>query len=79
MPAIAGVATKRNKRRQLTHIIVDVRRHPQALTALKELGLIPKSLFEIDCEDALPVEAVFDSVRETIKNHYANSSNKAAG
>ncbi len=73
MPAIAGVATKRNKRRQLTHIIVDVRRHPQALTALKELGLVPKSQFEIDCEDAITTQELEEHLIHKVKEFYAGT------
>ena len=78
MPVIPGVATKRNKHRKLTHITIDVRKHPQAIVALKELGLVPKTQFQKDCEDALSVEEVFEGLREKIRNHFANSNNKAA-
>lgn len=79
MPAISGVATKINSKGKLTHITIDVRKHRQAIPVLKELGLVPKTQFDMDCEDALSVEEVFDNVRQTIKNHYANRCNKTAG
>ena len=38
MPASSGVITKRNKKREITEVTINTRKHPQALPALKELG-----------------------------------------
>ncbi len=56
MAAIAGITTKRNIKGQLTHVTVDVRKHKQVIPMFNEIGLIPKTKFQIECEGAISLE-----------------------
>jgi hypothetical protein len=56
MAAIAGVTTKKNIKGQLTHVTVDVRKHKQVIPMFNEIGLIPKTPFQIDFENAISLE-----------------------
>ncbi|MCZ2225052.1 MAG: hypothetical protein LC122_15625 [Chitinophagales bacterium] len=56
MARIAGVKTTKNARGKLTHVTIDVRKHPQAIGTLKEMGLLNKSQFEKECEEAISLE-----------------------
>jgi len=71
MPASSGVITKKNKKGEVTEVIINTRKHPQALPALKELGIVPKSEFEIACENAYTPEQLRDHLVNIVNNHYA--------
>lgn len=51
MARIAGVTTQMDEKGALTHITVDLKKHPEALPILKKIGLVEKSKFELDCEE----------------------------
>ena len=74
MPAISGVATKRTSKGKLTHITIDVRKHQQAIPVLKQLGLVPKTQFDIDCENGETLEESKAAVLAAIKEYYANNT-----
>ncbi len=61
MAAKSGIALKKNAEGNLTHVAIDVRKHPQAIPLLKEAGLLPKTQFENDCEGALTHEEALES------------------
>ena len=66
MARIAGINTIKDSRGAVTHITIDIRKHPQAINTLKRLGLIEKTQFEKNCENALPADEVFKKVHEFI-------------
>ena len=66
MARIAGIKTIKDSRGAVTHITIDIRKHPQAINTLKRLGLIEKTQFEKNCENALPADEVFKKVHEFI-------------
>lgn len=69
MTRIAGIQTETDLKGNLKKITIDVKKHPQAINALKEAGILPKTPFEIECENAIPAEVVFEKLREKIKHH----------
>jgi hypothetical protein len=56
MAGIAGVTTKKNTRGQITHITVDVRKHKEVIPMFNEIGLMPKTKFQLECEKGFTVE-----------------------
>jgi hypothetical protein len=58
MAAIAGVTTKKNARGQITHVTVDVRKHKEVIPMFNEIGLMPKTKFQEQCEKGHSVEEV---------------------
>jgi hypothetical protein len=56
MVAIAGVTTKKNLKGQLTHVTIDVRKHKQVIPIFNEMGLVPKTAFQKECEGAISLE-----------------------
>jgi hypothetical protein len=50
MASIAGVTTKKNAREQITHVTVDVRKHKEVIPMFNEIGLMPKTKFQEQCE-----------------------------
>lgn len=69
MARIAGVKTTKNASGKLTHVTIDVRKHPQAIGTLKEMGLLNKTQFEKECEEAIPVDVFFDKLKSRIKQY----------
>jgi len=53
---IPGVQIMNDIAGELTQVTIDLRQHPEAIPALKELGLLPKSQFDIDFENGIPLE-----------------------
>lgn len=68
MARIAGVKTVKNTKGDITHITVDVRKHPEVATSLQQLGLMEKTQFEKDCENATPVKEAFQKVYDHINS-----------
>ncbi|MEO7309718.1 MAG: hypothetical protein ABIX01_04925 [Chitinophagaceae bacterium] len=56
MARIAGVATQKDTRGNITHITIDLKKHKEAVPVLKELGLMEKTQFEKECEGAITLE-----------------------
>jgi hypothetical protein len=54
MAAIAGITTKKNARGQVTHITVDARKHKEVIPMFNEIGLMPKTKFQLECEKGTP-------------------------
>jgi|688.fasta_scaffold130700_3 hypothetical protein len=67
MARIAGVTTKKDTRGNITHVTINAKKHPEALGKLKDLGLIEKTQFEKDYENAM----TFEEFEEKILN-FAN-------
>jgi hypothetical protein len=68
MAAIAGVTTKKNAQGKITHITVDVRKHKEVIPMFNEIGLMPKTKFQEQCEKGTPIEEAFDEVKKHIKD-----------
>jgi hypothetical protein len=57
MARIAGVATKKNTRGEITHVTINVEKHRALITPmLYELGVIENTAFQQECEQAIPLE-----------------------
>lgn len=54
MARIAGVKTVKNSRGNITHVTIDMRKHPQAFNTLQQMGLLEKTQFEKDFEMGIP-------------------------
>ncbi len=65
MAAIAGIKTKKNTRGQITHITVDVRKHKEVIPMFNEIGLLPKTNFQEQCEKGHTA----DETREILLKH----------
>lgn len=50
MQTTAGVTTQTNNKGVLTKITVDLKKHPEAIKALSEIGLISKSTEDLERE-----------------------------
>jgi hypothetical protein len=67
MAAVAGVTTKKNTLGQITHVTVDVRKHKEVMPMFNEMGLVPKTTFQKECEDAISVEEFRTRVHKKLK------------
>ncbi len=57
MPRIAGVATQKNTKGEITHLTIDVKKHKDFVAPLLEqLGVKTKSKFEEDWERGVSLE-----------------------
>ena len=56
MAAIAGITTKKNTKGQVTHVTIDVKKHQDKIQALTEIGVLPKTKFQQECEGAITIE-----------------------
>ncbi len=65
MAAIAGITTKKNARGQITHVTVDVRKHKEVIPMFNEIGLMPKTKFQLECEKGHSAE----ETREILLKH----------
>jgi hypothetical protein len=54
MPQVAGITTKKNTKGELTHVTINVKKHKEKITPiLEELGVVKKSTFKQEWDDAL--------------------------
>ncbi len=57
MPRIAGVATQKNTKGEITHITIDVKKHKEFVAPmLAQLGVKEKTKFEKDWERGISIE-----------------------
>ena len=66
---IPGVTVANDTTGQPNEITIDLRQHPEAIPVLKELGLLPKSQFDIDFDNGMTPEEFRDSLLNVIKEH----------
>lgn len=52
MASIAGVTTRKDDNGMLTHVTVDLKKHPEALSLLKQIGLIGKNEYKQENEQS---------------------------
>lgn len=69
MAQVAGIVTEADEQGNLTKITIDVKENPQAVAALKQAGIIPKKKFDLECEEAQPVEEMMNELYDFVKNH----------
>jgi hypothetical protein len=72
MAVIAGVTTKKNTKGQITHVTVDVRKHKGLMPMFNEMGLLPKTAFQKECEDAISIEEFRTPVHKKLKTLWQN-------
>jgi hypothetical protein len=53
---IPGVAIAHDTIGNPTQVTIDLKEHPEAIPVLKEMGLMPKTQFDIDFENGIPLE-----------------------
>lgn len=68
MARIAGIATTKNTRGEITHVTFNVKKHQQVIPLLVELGVITKTAFEKECENALGVDEARAQSIEFVKS-----------
>lgn len=57
MARIAGIATKKNTKGEITHVTINVKKHRDVVTPmLYELGVLEKTEFQQECERAISLE-----------------------
>lgn len=68
MPRIAGVATQKNAKGEITHLTIDVKKHKEIVAPLLEqLGVKMKSKFEEDWERGVSLEEVRKNLHKRMK------------
>ena len=68
MPRIAGVATQKNTKGEITHLTIDVKKHKDIVAPLLEqLGVKTKSKFEEDWEGGITLEEARTNLHRRIK------------
>jgi len=68
MARIAGIATKKNTKGEITHVIIDVQKHRALITPmLYELGVMEKTTFQVECESAIPLEDFRKKMHKRVK------------
>lgn len=74
MPRIAGVKTKRKAKGAIRKIVIDTKKHQQAVEILKGIGLIEKSPLQQEIEENpekfMTVEEGFAKVKEEVKRSW---------
>ena len=68
MARIAGIKTQKNTRGEITHVTINLKKHQGVVPMLKELGVVSKTQFEKDCEDALTIEEARTRIKKFVKN-----------
>ncbi len=75
MPRIAGITTQKDSKGNLTHVTINLKKHGEKLKPmLEQLGVIKKSQFDIDFENGMTVDEVFDNLKEHVKKTWAHKS-----
>jgi hypothetical protein len=68
MPRIAGVATQKNTKGEITHITIDVNKHKEFVAPLlAQLGVKEKTKFEKDWERGITPEELRQNLHKRIK------------
>ncbi len=74
MPRIAGRKTKRATKGDIRKIVIDAKKYPEAMEALRGLGLIEKSLLQQEVEENpekfMTVEDSFSKVKENVRKSW---------
>jgi hypothetical protein len=72
MARIAGVTTHKDEKGNLTHVTINKKKHPEAVEALKGVGLLEKTSLQKEMDvnpgNYRTVDEVFDRLEETVKS-----------
>jgi hypothetical protein len=68
MAAIAGVTTKKNAQGKITHETVDVRKHKEVIPMFNEIGLMPRTMFQLQCEKGTPLEEAMQELLAHVRS-----------
>ena len=68
MARIAGIATTKNTRGEITHVTFNLKKHQQVMPLLVDLGVFPKTAFKKECESAISVEDARARTKEFVKS-----------
>jgi hypothetical protein len=68
MPQVAGVTTKKNIKGDVTHVTINVKKHKEMIPLFKEMGIIQKTSFQKECEDAISIEEFRVRVHSKLKD-----------
>ena len=64
MPRVAGVATHKNTKGEITHVTFNLKKHKNTiLPIMEELGVVQKSKFMQEFEKGIPLE---EAKRQTL-------------
>ena len=68
MARIAGIATKKNRKGEITHVTIDIKKHRDTITPmLEQLGVIKESSFDEEWErGGMTVEELKNSLHKTV-------------
>ena len=68
MARIAGIATKKNEKGEITHVTINVKKHRDTITPmLEQLGVIKESSFEEEWAlGGMTVEELKNSLHKTV-------------
>ena len=68
MARIAGIATKKNRKGEITHVTIDIKKHRDTITPmLEQLGVIKESSFDEEWErGGMTVEELKNSLYKTV-------------
>jgi hypothetical protein len=59
---------KKNAQGKITHISVDVRKHKELISMFNEIGLMPKTKFQEQCEKGTPIEEAWVELIAHVRN-----------
>jgi hypothetical protein len=56
MQSLADIATKKSSQEKITNTSMDLSKHKQEITRLKKKSALPKTDFQIRCEQGVSIE-----------------------
>ena len=69
MPQVAGVKTKKNLKGEITQDTFNVNKHKETIKPIhNQLGVMPKTKFQLECDKGRPAEEVFDDLLIYVKS-----------
>ena len=68
MAKIAGITTKKNTKGQVTPVTIDVKKHKDKIPMLTEIGVLPKTDFQNQWDDAMSVDEFRERIHTFINN-----------
>ena len=67
MPRIAGIATKKDLKGNITHVTINVKKHKESIMPLlHQLGVIEKTKFQLECEEGSTIEETWSRLHNKI-------------
>ncbi len=72
MARIAGVTTQKDAKGNITHVTINVKKHKEAVPVLQTMGLMEKTKFDMDWENAMTVEEARAASHQHIRTLWKN-------